>query len=273
MIVLVLFLFFIIGSAVGSFLTVVIDRIPRGESIFLGRSHCENCQKLLGPLDLIPLLSFFLLHGRCRYCKAEIGWHYPFIEAVTGIAFVAVGLMIVTAGGSVTHLVDSLGYLYLLFLLSSFIVLFFVDLFYGIIPFFIMVLISLTTAGWYLLSMFYSFSYSPLSSSFVTGLIAGFCAFLFFFLLFLVTRKKGMGFGDVVYAAFMGFFLGFPGIVIGLYVAFLTGAVVSLILVVARKRAFKGGAIPFGPFLVTGTVVALFFSNVILKYVSIFILR
>jgi prepilin signal peptidase PulO-like enzyme (type II secretory pathway) len=96
-------------------------------------------------------------------------------------------------------------------------------------------------------------------------LISTIGASLFFLLLVLITKGKGMGLGDVKYGAFMGLLLGYPGIVVGLYTAFLTGALVGVILIIAKKRKF-GQIIPFGPFLVLGTVVAMFWGNQLLNW-------
>ncbi len=269
---LLLFLLFILGSAIGSFLTVVVDRIPQGKSIIFGRSVCDSCKKSLRPLDLIPVLSFFLVKRHCRYCQAELGWHYVLIEILTGAAFVFVGFLALSA--NIINPASALAlapFLYFTFLLCCLIILFFIDLFYGILPFSVIGIAVLTTALWYWLSSFFHVPAFPLPSSFEGAVISAIGAFLFFLFLFLATKKRGMGFGDVVYAFFMGFLLGFPGIITGLYVAFLTGAIVSLILIVLGKKKLRGGAIPFGPFLVLGTVVTLFWGNMITAFFSRFV--
>src|SRR3989344_3248327 len=80
---------FIFGTAIGSFLNVLIDRLPREESI-MGRSHCEYCKKILSPIDLIPVLSFLFLKGKCRYCGKKLSLQYPGIEILTGVLFVLI---------------------------------------------------------------------------------------------------------------------------------------------------------------------------------------
>jgi prepilin signal peptidase PulO-like enzyme (type II secretory pathway) len=90
-------------------------------------------------------------------------------------------------------------------------------------------------------------------------------AFLFFLLLFLFTKGKGMGFGDVKFAFLMGLILGFPKIIVSLYVAFLTGAIVGCILIIWRKKRMSGSSIPFGPFLVVGTLIAIFYGEILFK--------
>lgn len=233
--------FFIIGVFFGSFLNVIIDRIPRGESIWVGRSHCDFCHHTLSWLDLFPLFSFLLLQGKCRYCHKFVGWKYPIIESVTGLLFAATYFFLQTS---------SIGILLItLSIVNCLIVIFFIDLFDGIISnSTLLVLLVCTIVNIFLLHQ------SPLIS-FLSA--SGAC--ILFLLLFFVTRGKGMGFGDVKYAFVMGLLLGFPFIITGLYVAFLTGALVALILVIGRKKGMKS-TIAFGPFLVLGTAVHIFFG-------------
>lgn len=250
--ILLLFFIFIVGLVVGSFLNVLIDRIPRGENIFTGRSHCEFCHHPLGGGDLIPLVSFMLLRGKCRYCHKKLSLYYMIIEIITGILFVFV----------VVYPLYSIPYV--LFIISSLIVVFFTDLKYGIIPFPI-VLPAIIIVSIYLFL-------SPNPDTLFTNFLAALGAGSFFFLLFLLTRKRGIGFGDVVYALLMGLLLGFPKIILGLYIAFLTGAAVSLILVVAKQKKLHGGTVPFGPFLVFGTVVSLFWGDLIINKILFYLL-
>jgi prepilin signal peptidase PulO-like enzyme (type II secretory pathway) len=96
--------------------------------------------------------------------------------------------------------------------------------------------------------------------------------FLFFLLLFILTKGRGLGFGDVVYVFLMGLLLGFPKIILGLYIAFLSGAVISLILVIQRRKNLKGGTITFGPFLVGGTIISMLWGNTIIDKVMLYFL-
>ncbi|MCX6794110.1 MAG: prepilin peptidase [Candidatus Gottesmanbacteria bacterium] len=161
----------ILGLLVGSFVNVLIDRLPRAESVLWGRSHCDHCKKILRWYELVPVVSFLIQKGRCRRCRKKLSLQYPIIELVTAIGFA------------------------LLF------------------------------------------------------------PHHFFYLFWALTRIRGIGFGDVKFAFLMGLLLGFPGVVIAFYVAFLTGALVGVILIVGRKKTWKS-KIAFGPFLVLGTVVA-----------------
>lgn len=237
---LVLF-FSIIGLFIGSFLNVVIDRLPREETIFVGRSHCDFCHHELAWYDLVPLFSFLFLSGKCRYCKKFIGWKYPVIELTTGFMFALTSILIST--GSLVYLCIMLG------IVSCLLVIFFIDLFSGIIP--DSMLITLGVLAFLRILLLHQ-AFLPIV---LTILGAG----IFFVSIFLATRGKGMGFGDVKYACIMGLLLPFPFIIPALYIAFLTGALIALILVMEGKKAMKS-TIAFGPFLVVGTIVDIFWG-------------
>lgn len=269
------FLFiFVLGCMVGSFLNVVVDRMPNGQSIAYPPSHCPHCRHKLAFYDLIPLLSFYYLKGRCRYCKAKISWYYPLIEATTGVLFVLTAFSTLHLSGVKIppnlplsregQIVYVVYLIYLLFIISSLIIVFFIDLKYGIIPFKIVIVsLAIITVG-------HLFVNSYGIALFLNYIFSGVGVFVAFLLLFLVTRGRGIGFGDVVFSLLMGYLLGFPNIILGVYISFLTGAFISLILVVAGRKKIKGGIIPFGPFLVTGTVVSLFWGQVIIDKVLLY---
>lgn len=269
-----LFYFFIfsLGAAVGSFLGVIVDRISSKEPIWKGRSHCDHCRHKLHALDLIPIVSFFLISGKCRYCHEKLSLSYSLIEVIAGVSFVAAGYAVFHESW---YLIAQVQYqllaVYYFALLSALIAIFFTDLRFGIIPFKIVAFAMLVTIIWYLVLPSLSFSSAAmqvlgLQLNFFSIFGAAFGAGGFFFLLFVVTKGRGMGFGDVVYAFLMGFTLGFPKVLLGLYIAFIAGAVVSLLLVALKKKKLKGGTIPFGPFLVLGTIVSLLWGNLLLSY-------
>lgn len=231
-------LFFLLGLFFGSFLLVVIDRVPRGESILFGRSHCDMCSHVLNWYDLIPIFSYLFLRGRCRYCHKPYGMQYPFVEIATGVVFGLTPFFF--------PFVSVLQYILLLGISASCIIVFFTDYFYGIIPD-----SALLGGGLFTLGLHVVLHQNILSYMLIALVTAG-----FFFALFLATKQRGIGFGDVKYALFMGFLLGYPSIILGLYAAFLTGAVVALILILGKKKHFRGDTIAFGPFLVLGTYIA-----------------
>jgi leader peptidase (prepilin peptidase) / N-methyltransferase len=242
------------GLFIGSFLNVLIDRLPREENPFVGRSHCDYCNHKLAWFDLVPLVSFLMLQGKCRYCKKFIGWKYPLIETTTALLFVTTFIflpyrLLPYPIGSVQYLFSEL---YYLFIVSSLLVIFFCDLFYGIIPDAIIIPASVGSFLYIVFTSFFSLPYF---------LLSGLGAFFFFFLLFAITKGKGMGFGDVKFAFLMGLILGWPNIFFSIYIAFLTGAIVASILIVWKKKKFFGTTIPFGPFLVFGTLFSLFYGS------------
>ena len=247
------FIIFILGVSVGSFLNVLIDRLPREESFLIGRSYCESCKTRLRWYDLIPIFSFVILKAKCRYCRSRISYYYPVVELTTGFLFVAVLFLI---GGFSINFITIINLIYYLFIMSGLIVIFFTDLKYGIIPDKV-IYPAVAIASLFLIAN----HQSPVANRVFSAI----GAFLFFLLIFLVTRGRGMGFGDVKLAFLIGLILGFPKIVVSLYVAFLTGALVSIILILGKKKKFKGSTIPFGPFLAIGTLIALFWGDVVLQ--------
>lgn len=255
---------FIFGTIIGSFLNVLIDRIPKNESIIKTRSHCEHCRRTLSWLDLIPLFSYLYLKGKCRYCHKHINYYYPIVEAITGFLFMFTVYMMVPD----IHTLRSMStyaflvLLYYLILFSCLITIVFTDLKYRIIPFYIVLIAAVAT-----------FIYILFQPTFLSHILSALGVFAFFLFLFLITKGKGLGFGDVVFAFLMGLILGFPKIIVGLYLAFLTGAVISVILVLTGKKKLRGGSIPFGPFLVSGTIISIFWGELIIGKVIAYLLH
>jgi len=240
---------FLFGAAIGSFLNVLIDRLSTGRDFVKGRSYCEHCKKTLKAMDLMPLFSFLALKGKCRYCHVKIPLRIFLVELSVAAMLPAVYFYSFNSGlGIVTGLV-------LASILICFLGIFVADFVYGIIP-----------DGFVLTSLIASLFFVILGSGeFLGHFIAGLGSLVFFLSLFLITKGKGMGFGDVKLSFVLGFLLGFPNIVVALYIAFLTGAAVSIILVVWRRIRFFGGTIPFGPFLIGSTIVAFFFGDTIIR--------
>jgi leader peptidase (prepilin peptidase)/N-methyltransferase len=257
------FLIFLFGLCIGSFLNVLIDRFPTNESPFVGRSRCDYCKKNLSVIDLVPLFSYIFLGGKCRFCKKKLSYYYPVTEFSTGFLFVVTLLSVQSASFGISMYSPDFYIRIILHLLivSTLIVIFFTDLKSGIIPFsavltgtIIVLLLRLltddTTIFNYLLS--------------ATGALVGFL--ILFYFANLIAKGEGMGFGDVVYVFLMGFLLGFPQILLGLYIAFVSGGLFSLALVILKKKKFRGGTIPFGPFLVIGTLSCLFWGNALVDF-------
>jgi leader peptidase (prepilin peptidase)/N-methyltransferase len=245
---LVIALSVVVGLEVGSFLNVCIDRLPRKESVVRGRSHCEACGRDLTPLDLVPLFSYLALRGRCRTCAARIPRRIPVVEAITGAAY---GALVVAYGLSAT---TGLLIVYTCIL----IVVFFIDLEQGLIlnvivyPSLVIALVAALIVRPEWLGGFVS---PPLASA---GLGAG-VGFVFLFVVALVSRG-GMGWGDVKFAAFMGAAAGFPLVLVALFVGVIIGGIAGAVLLLSGKRNRKQ-TIPFGPFLVAGTLATLLWGE------------
>ena len=241
-IVLIALFFSSVGLFIGSFLNVLVDRLPNGEDVISGRSHCDFCKKNLAWYELIPVVSFVLQGGKCRNCKKKLSWQYPAMEVVTAILYGLISWYFFPM-----HILLGIG---ALILSSALLVTFVADIKYFIIP------DSMILVG--LLGGLIYFAGSS-GEFFVLRTIVGIITCALFFLLWLITHKRGIGFGDVKFAFLLGFILGFPQVITALYIAFLTGAAVGIILILGGKKKLKS-RVPFGPFLIIGFVGSLFIS-------------
>jgi len=240
-----LLLYAMLGLVVSSFLNVCIDRLPEGESIVSPPSHCPYCGRRLAPLDLIPLLSYILLRGRCRYCGAPIPRRVLVVEATTGLLF---ALLWYRYGLSLRLLLATL-------YTCLFIVIFVVDLEHRLVlnrviyPAIAVALLAVP--------------FTPHHQ--VVELLAG--GALGFGLLFLVALvyPAGMGMGDVKLATFIGLVVGFPSVFVALLISFVAGGLAGGSLLVSGLKGRKD-PIPFAPFLVTGGMVAMLYGKEILDW-------
>ncbi|MCJ7804855.1 prepilin peptidase [Patescibacteria group bacterium] len=236
------FLIFIFGLLLGSFLNCLVYRLNEAKNwsqFFFGRSYCPKCKKKLAWFDNIPLLSFLFLKGKCRWCHSPISWRYPLVELATGILSVMVYYF---SANSVANLIFNLIMIYAL------IGIFLSDLLYRTIPDQIVYPAIVIALLWLIVNNQWQ------------SVLSGLGAALFFLLLVLLTRWQGMGLGDVKLAGLMGLILGFPKIIVALYLAFLTGALVGVILVLTKRKRLKS-EISFGPFLAISTFMALFWGE------------
>lgn len=263
-------IFFVSGLLVGSFLNVLVYRLNTAESFVGGRSHCPKCKTIIPWYDNIPLISFILLKFRCRYCQEKISWQYPLVEAGTGLMFAFVSWKFFILEDSRTWLAT----FYYLAISSSLITILVYDYLYMEIPGLVLwptigfsVLYNLT-ADWARAGMITS----PLATLTYSGALAAFLAFLFFFLLSSLSREKWMGMGDAYLAILIGLILGWPQVLLGLFLAFAIGSLYGLLLIALKKKSMKS-QVPFAPFLVMGTFITIFFYGPILEwYTSLFIL-
>lgn len=247
------FVALVLGLCFGSFLNVLIYRLPRGLGFVKGRSFCPKCKKKILWFDNVPLISYVLLRGRCRFCRSPISLCYPLVEVVCGILTL---LVVNKFFFSISTLDPFLLFLSLL-LVWGLLVIFFIDLKHQIIPDKIVFPLILLYSIFIVFNGNYSF------------LAAGIFSFVFFFLLYLITRGRGMGFGDVKLAFLMGLSLGFSGVIVAFYIAFLTGALTGVILILLGKAKF-GQKIAFGPFLAFSTIIVLLWGEKIISFVQRF---
>jgi len=247
-------LFAILGLAIGSFLNVCMDRLPRGESILRPPSCCEHCRHPLRPGDLIPLYSYLRLRGRCRYCGAAISRRSLWVELATGVIFAFLAWRY--------GLSPELGIT--AFYACVFIIVFVVDLEHGLIlnavvypAIVVSLLLALLPPAWF--EPWLAFWTVP---SIANAAIAGGGAFAFFLLLAVVSRG-GMGWGDVKLAGLIGVATGIPLVFVSLVIGALAGGVVAIVLLAARRKK-RRETIPFGPFLAAGAMLTMLWGNEIL---------
>ena len=238
---------FIVGLAVGSFLNVLIIRLPKSDiskyqHIIGGRSECLRCRKRIIWYDNIPVLSFIILKGRCRSCKSKISWQYPLVEFLTGLLFLATFFV---------YPADPFFLIYALFLIGLLTVIAFIDLKHFVI------LDSLILAGFAVsvLSIPKFSNCGIISCSFANS----FYGLLFFAgilsLIFLISKGKWLGFGDVKFAALLGLIFGLKGAVNIFYLTFSIGFIIAIMLL-ALKRAGLKTKIPLGSLM---SAAAIFF--------------
>lgn len=248
-----------------SFLTCAAVRSIKRKDWVKSRSVCDYCKKPLGVFDLIPILSFVGTLGKTRCCGKKLSLLYPLSEVALGLSFVLVG----TDFFPVMDIMSGIQVLLLFSILSLLWIVFVTDLLYEIIPFDVLfILIFLTFAFLFLHSpSCMSLSPTPCVVSLFPHFLSGFIPALFFSLLWFFSHGKAMGDGDITLVFLLGFFLGYPNIIVGLYVAFLTGAGAGVILILRRKKTLKSH-ISFGPFLIAGAFVAAVWGTSIIHFVT-----
>jgi len=272
---LVLVIVFLLGLFVGSFLNCLIYRLWHKESFLKGRSYCPKCSHKLNWYDLIPVLSFLILRGKCRYCQKKISWQYPLVEISTALTFLLIfnlsangQLPIHSASWRIAADFQNLIATCYLLLVSCFLIIIFVyDLKHYIIPDKVVYPAILISGTWYLVSGIFFNLYTKYEI--LNTVYAAIGAAAFFLFIVLVSQGKWMGLGDVKLVFLMGLLLGFPNILVALFLAFFIGAIIGIGLIIFGKKSLKS-EIPFGPFLVSGTFIAVFFSqNLISWYLNL----
>ncbi len=241
---------FILGLAIGSFLNVCIYRIPLKKSILFPASHCPKCGNKIRAFDNIPILSYLILRGKCRHCKEKISLIYPAVELLSGLLFLSLylkyGLSWEFAAG--------------LFLFSSLLVIFFIDLKYQLIP-------DVIILPGIIVGFIFSFllKLPPFLESLIGFFVGG--GLLYFMAIFgdKLFKKESMGGGDIKLAAMLGTFLGWKMVLMVIFLASLLGAIVGIIFIIFSKRMRGKRLIPFGPFLAIATLLTIFFGNQLIE--------
>ena len=234
----------LLGLCIGSFLNVVVYRLPRHESLVRPASHCPGCGVAIRWYDNIPVVSWLVLRGKCRACGTRISARYILVESITGGAFVL----------AMWHFGLSWPLLIAWAFIAAMVAIAFIDYDHMIIP----NKIVLPGAA---IGLAASVALHP--HKWWIYLVAAAGGALFFFLLVMLWPGGGMGMGDVTMALFMGAVLG-SGILVAFFVAFLLGSLVGVYLMLVLKRSRKT-KVPFGPFLALGAVLAVFLGETILR--------
>ncbi len=247
---------FIFGLVFGSFLNVVIYRLKTRQNIYFGGSFCPECKTKLKWRDLLPLLSFVLLKGQCRYCYKKISWQYPIVEILSGFIWV----------GVFYKFGISLATIYYLFILSLFLIIAVYDFKWRIIP---------DKIVYPAIAIALVYNIFPLDKGGLWGvLLTAAAAFIFFFLVYYFSKGRAMGLGDAKLAFLIGLFLS-PLLAIAAFIlSFVIGAVFGIILIGLgkifpdyKKWGMKS-QIAFGPFLVLGVAIIFFFSDFINNFLK-----
>ncbi|KKT50557.1 MAG: Type 4 prepilin-like protein leader peptide-processing enzyme PilD [Parcubacteria group bacterium GW2011_GWF2_44_17] len=245
---------FALGLSIGSFINALVYRLHEKKPIVNDRSACPLCDHRLLWHDLIPLVSFAMLRGRCRDCHKRISWQYPLVELLTGIAFIlpfiSYSLLVTDYGAIISY------YIFVCILL----VIFAYDLRYMLIP----DSISIPVIG--IVFFIQTINHNlPITSYLVSALAAS----GFFLAQFLVSKGRWIGGGDIRLGFLIGLMLGWPVIVAVLMFAYILGTVITLPLVLLRRQTMKS-QIPFGVFLTTSTIVGMMWGReIVLWYMKL----
>lgn len=290
---------FLLGIALGSFSNVLIFRYRPERNVFArpsmaGRSHCMHCGHALRWYELLPIVSFIIQRGRCRSCAAKISWQYPLVECAGGAITAGVPLFLNSFFGmSSTSFFSFVLPFWYYAMLAVWVLVFFVLLLITVIDFRLFIipnelnlilgilgmvgaLIMSAKMSGFILPFKTSFlqQYVLLSSPFksilanhILGALAGFC---FFLALSLLTRGRGIGFGDVKLGLAIGMVLGWPDIALAIILSFIVGGAISIILMGLKKKHMRD-KVPFAPFLVAGFILTFFLGSAIVSgYFNLF---
>jgi len=238
----------LLGLMVGSFANVCVYRIPRRESIAFPGSHCPACGHAIAAYDNIPLLSWLILAGRCRHCRASIAWRYPLLELVMGVSW---GLLAWHFGLS-TELAVALTLFFLLWVLS------FIDLETGLLP-------NVLTYPGIALGLIFSWWLGDWQDALI-GAIAGYGIFWLIARMFLwLTGREGMGYGDFKLLAMLGAFMGWQALPFIILASSVVGTIAGVIFLLLAKKGLRA-EIPFGPYLAVAGMIWFVWGDAVLNW-------
>ncbi|MBC7476410.1 MAG: prepilin peptidase [Candidatus Sericytochromatia bacterium] len=240
------------GSLLGSFLNVVIYRLPREKSIVYPGSKCPSCNNVIAWYDNLPVLSWLLLGGKCRYCKNPIHFRYPAVELLTGILFL------------LTYAVFGIGWqwMFLAYFVCLLVVITWIDID------FMLIFNSLTYPG-IAVGFIYSYINNNLQQSVLGSIIGTVLFYLIAKISLLVMKKEGMGMGDVTLVALIGAWLGLNDLIGSLMISFFLGSVIGIMLLLKKG---KSEHFPFGPSLTLAALITLLTKNYLVTwYISKFL--
>jgi leader peptidase (prepilin peptidase)/N-methyltransferase len=261
MFIIALCFIFLLGACLGSFISVVVERINKDrKSIIFGRSLCPKCRKKLKAIDMIPIISYIFLHGKCRSCHKKISIHYPALELFSGLTFITLFLRFrfftETSNGLILDNAALLSFIIYSVYAAFLIAIFFYDLLFSEIPdMFLFPLIGITLIGSLILGK------PDLTAMFIGVIIA-----LFIFGgQYLVSKGAWLGEGDIYLSIAMALAFGWRLFLISVFFTYFTGGIAAIFLLAAKKVS-KKSAIPFAPFMVLGTLLTIFFGEEILNW-------
>ena len=244
-------LIFIFGICTGSFMNVCIYRLPASKSIIIpARSTCPNCGNIIKFYDNIPILSYLLLKGKCRHCDSPIAFRYLLVELIGGFFALCIYFKFgITIEGFVYYV-----------LISSLLVITFIDLDHQIIP-------DVITLPGIPIFFFASFGLTAVTyKDSLLGILAGGGSLLLIAVTYnLITKKEGMGGGDIKLLAMIGAALGWKGVLFTIFIASVIGTLVGIILMLRTRKGLKL-AVPFGPFLSMAAIIYIFFGSSIINW-------
>jgi leader peptidase (prepilin peptidase) / N-methyltransferase len=263
-----LIIFLMLGLIIGSFLNAVVYRLNAVESL-MERSHCPHCKKQVRWFDNVPLLSFILLSAKCRDCGEKISWQYPVVEAATGIMFALLGNYFFKVDELATWTATA----FYLVIFAILLVIFVYDLKYMEIPMLVLWLGIGVSLIYFLFSDSQNFSAagSILNLKTISGILGGLIAGGFFYGLAAYSKESWMGYGDAYLGLLIGLVAGWPNIFLTLLLAFTTGSLVSIVLIVASKKTLKS-QVPFAPFLISGVFLTLLLPKIFPQLQAYFLL-